>query len=183
MSKDASKESANGASSSVQDAQADPELMGKITAVRAQVREAFGKVAMAFMALPRYRHQTIADLQHLVLEPLIRDRIAIAYPKEATGPMVDIAGMAIWASVSDEVDAKIREQIKAGVFPVRLKPDDWTSGDNNWLLDVVAPDQKATVSVIANLKQVVKEGDLRMHPIIGRMVDKETLEKMGASTG
>ncbi len=24
-------------------------------------------------------------------------------------------------------------------------------------------------------------GDLRLHPIIGRLVDKETLEKMGAS--
>lgn len=183
MSKNASKESANGASSETGTDEIDPLVAEKINAVRTQVREAFGKIAMAFMALPRYRHQSIADLQHIVLEPLIRDRIAIAYPKEAKGPMADIAGMAIWASVSQEVDAKIREQIKAGVFPLRLKPEDWISGDINWLLDVIAPDQKATVAVIANLKQVMKEGDLRMHPIVGRLVDKETLAKMGAQTG
>ena len=35
-------------------------------------------------------------------------------------------------------------------------------------------------SVIANFKQVVKDGDLRLHPLITRLVDKETLEKMGA---
>jgi len=34
--------------------------------------------------------------------------------------------------------------------------------------------------VIANFKQVVKDGDLRLHPLITRLVDKETLEKMGA---
>ncbi|MEM7544706.1 MAG: hypothetical protein AAF367_04150 [Pseudomonadota bacterium] len=34
--------------------------------------------------------------------------------------------------------------------------------------------------MIANFRQVVKEGDLRMHPIVGRLVDKDVLEKMGA---
>ncbi|MEM7242961.1 MAG: hypothetical protein AAF429_12315 [Pseudomonadota bacterium] len=81
---------------------------------------------MAMMALPRYRHQALGDLNHLILEPPIRDRIAIAMPpKEKQDPLKDLAGFAIWARVSDEVDAKIREQIKAGVFPVRLKADEW----------------------------------------------------------
>jgi len=106
---------------------------------------------------------------------------AIAYPpKTADNPLSDLAGIAIWASLSDEVDAKIREQIKSGTFPVRLKADEWNSWPVNWLLDVIAPDQKAITSVIANFKQVVKEGDLRLHPLIARLVDKETLEKMGA---
>ena len=100
--------------------------------------------------------RTIYFLQHLLLEPLIRDRIAIAYPpKKEDDPLADLAGVAIWASVSEEVDAKLREQIKAGVFPVRLKADEWASGEINWLLDVIAPDQKAITSVIANFKQVV----------------------------
>ena len=172
----------SGADAKAERSEIDPEVLKKIATVRAQVRENFGKIAMSMMALPRYRHQTIADLQHIVLEPLIRDRIAIAYPAQTErSPVSDISGLAIWASVSDEVDAKIREQVKAGVFPIRLKPEEWTSGDNNWLLDVIAPDQKTTVSVLANFKQVVKTGDLRLHPIITRLVDKETLEKMGAS--
>ena len=161
--------------------QLDPEVARKLAAVRSHVRESFGKVAMAMMMLPRYRNQTLADLQHLVLEPLIRDRIAIAYPGGSEeNALIDIAGMAIWASVSEEADARIRDQVKAGTFPVRLKPEDWTSGNINWLLDVIAPDQRATASVIANFKQVVKEGSLRLHPLITRLVDEETLKKMGA---
>src|SRR5689334_5933371 len=64
------------------ESQLDPEAAKKIAALRAHVRESFGKIVMAMMMLPRYRNQTLGDLQHLVLEPLIRDRIAIAYPGE-----------------------------------------------------------------------------------------------------
>ncbi|MCW3782284.1 hypothetical protein OM960_11855 [Defluviimonas sp. CAU 1641] len=78
------------------------------------------------------------------------------------------------------MDAKIRDQIKAGTFPVRLKPEDWQSGSINWLLDVIAPDRATTGRVIANFRQVVKEGELRMHPHIGGLVEPEMLEKMGA---
>lgn len=162
-------------------AQPDQAILEKVAQVRNQVRESFGKVVMAMMILPRYRHFSLSDLNHMVLEPLIRDRIAIAYPpKDDKNPLADMAGMAIWASVSAEVDVKIREQIKAGVFPVRLNADDWASGDINWLLDVIAPDQKMTASVIASFKQVVKDGDLRLHPVVTKLVDKDVLEKMGA---
>lgn len=159
----------------------DPEIAAKISAVRTHIRESFGKVVMAMMMLPRYRNQTLADLQHLLLEPLVRDRVAIAYPGgEKAGTLADMAGLAIWASVNEDGDARIREQIQAGTFPIRLKAEDWNSGDINWLLDVVAPDKRTTANVIANFKQVVKEGSLRLHPLVTRLVDAETLEKMGA---
>ena len=161
--------------------QLDPEIAAKIAGLRSHVRESFGKVVMSMMMLPRYRHQTLGDLQHLVLEPLIRDRIAIAQRAGEGVQAQDIAGVAIWASVSDEADARLREQIKGGVWPLRLKAEDWNSGDNNWLLDVIAPDQRSTASVIANFRQVVKQGSLKLHPLITRLVDSETLEKMGAT--
>jgi len=163
--------------------QLDPEVAAKIAGLRSHVRESFGKVVMSMMMLPRYRHQTIGDLQHLVLEPLIRDRVAIAQRAGEGLQAQDIAGVAIWASVSDEADARLREQIKAGTWPLRLKAEDWNSGDNNWLLDVIAPDQRSTASVIANFRQVVKQGSLKLHPLITRLVDRETLEKMGATRG
>jgi cytolysin-activating lysine-acyltransferase len=160
----------------------DPEVLKKLAGVRAQLRESFGSIAMSMMVLPRYRNQTLADLQHLILEPLIKDRIATAWPaRREADPLADMAGVAIWASVSDEADQRITEQVKAGVFPIRLKPEDWNSGPNNWLLDVIAPDAKATARVIANFRQVVKEGSLKLHPIITRLVDAETLKKMGAA--
>jgi cytolysin-activating lysine-acyltransferase len=45
---------------------------------------------------------------------------------------------------------------------------------------VIAPDPRTVTSVIANFRQVAKEGELRLHPLITRLVDKETLEKLGA---
>jgi cytolysin-activating lysine-acyltransferase len=125
------------------------------------------------------RRQSIADLQSLVLEPLMRDRVAIATGKDEDGAL---AGIAFWATVSDAVDAKIREQIKGGAFPIRLKPEDWNSGEHIWLFDVIAPSQKMASSVLANFKQVVKQGgDVRIHPMVVRQVDPEMLKKMGAT--
>ena len=62
---------------------------------------------------------------------------------------------------------------------------------NNWLLDIIAPNQQLTTAVIANFGQVVKQGDgkdgqdgngdIKIHPLITRLVDPEVLKKMGAS--
>lgn len=162
-----------------------PELQNHAVDVRNRIHSAVGQVVLALTVVPRYRHQSIADLQSLVLEPLMRDRIAIATPSGAEGvdnPGGALAGIAFWATVSDAVDAKIREQIKGGSFPIRLKPEEWTSGEHVWLLDVVAPSQKMASSVLANFKQVVKQGgDVRIHPMVARQVDPELLKKMGAA--
>ena len=49
----------------------------------------------------------------------------MAHPTdEEKAALNDVSGMAIWARVSEEVDAKIQNQIKGGVFPLRLAPDD-----------------------------------------------------------
>ena len=53
-------------------------MLAKIASLRSLVRERFGKVVTAMIMLPRWRQQTLADLQHFVLEPLIRDRVAAA---------------------------------------------------------------------------------------------------------
>ena len=162
--------------------QPDPRVMAQVAKLRARVHETFGKVALAMVALPRYRHLSIAELAPVLLEPLIRDRVALASKGDAEDADA-LAGVVIWASVSVEVDAKIREQIKAGVFPVRLAAADWTSGDTNWLLDVMALHHAVATpalatSVLANMKQVVKDGDLRIHPIISRLIDKKILEDL-----
>ena len=162
-----------------------PEFVEQVEKLRASVRENFGKAAMAMMMLPRYRNQTIGDLQHLVLEPLMRDRLAMAYPRnkddnEQKLPR-EMIGFALWANVSQDVDARITEQIKTGTFPIRLKPDEWTSGDVKWLFDIVAPTQESTVAVLTNFRQVAGEGQLKMHPLIGRLLPAETLEKLGAA--
>lgn len=48
---------------------------------------------------------------------------------------------------------------------------------------LIAPAQKLASAVLANFRQVVKEGDLRIHPIVARMVDPELLKKMAETNG
>jgi cytolysin-activating lysine-acyltransferase len=166
-------------------AQDDAEGRGRFAAedIRQRIQSAVGQVVLAMIGVPRYRHSSIADLEQLVLEPLLRDRIAIASSKaKEGGDVIDgaLAGIAIWASVSEAVEQKIREEIKAGVFPIRLKPHEWASGDRVWLFDVIAPSRQMASTVLANFKQVVKEGEVHIHPMVARMVDPELLKKMGA---
>ena len=183
----AARETASGASGEApaggQSRRGDEEIPQRMAAMRARLRGHFGLAVMAMMELPRYRHQSIADLGQLVMEPLLRNRMAFAHAgrkEDAEQDAVqDIAGMAIWASVSEDVDARIREQIRAGVFPVRLRPQDWTSGEINWLLDVIAPDRKVIAAVISSFRQVASGRELRLHPLVAGMLDAETLERLG----
>jgi hypothetical protein len=115
---------------------------------------------------------------------MMRDRLAIAHRTVDGKPQgeEDVAGIAIWASVSDSVDAKITEQVKAGVFPVRLANEDWVSGDKVWLLDVIAGDRKAATAVLANFRQLSGERAVKIHPLVARLMDAEILEKMKAQS-
>ena len=163
-------------------AQMSPEMRARIGELRNRVRLNLGQVVLAMMNLPRYRHQALADLTRLVLDPMMRDRMAIARRGVKGEPPDedDVAGIAIWASVSEAVDAKITEQVKAGVFPVRLASEDWASGDRVWLLDVIAGDRKAATAVLANFRQLSGERAVKIHPLVGRMIDQDVLEKLKA---
>jgi len=162
--------------------QSDPERDAQIAEARARLHETFGKIALAAMSEPRYRNLSINDMAGLFLEPLLDNRIAIASPATDEGALnVDtVSAFAIWASVSHKVDAKIREQIDAGAYPVHLQREDWNSGTINWLIDVISPSQRLTTAVIANFRQILTEGEIFIHPMVTRTIDREVLEKLGA---
>ena len=159
-----------------------PEMRAKLSELRERVQISVGQAVLAMMNLPRYKGQSLADLNHLVIEPLLRDRLAIASAKSKSGDAEEseaaTAGIAIWASVSDEVDAKIREQIKGGAFPTRIGAEDWASGEKIWLLDLIAPNQKLATAVLTNFKQIAGDKPISVHPIVARSVDPDVLEAM-----
>src|SRR5437868_14276221 len=55
-----------------------PDMGARIAELRNRVQHNTGHVVLAMMNLPRYRNQTLGDLTHLVLDPMMRDRPAIA---------------------------------------------------------------------------------------------------------
>jgi cytolysin-activating lysine-acyltransferase len=153
----------------------------KMTEARAKLHESFGMVVLALAATPRYRHIGLGELVPMVFEPMMRDRVAIALSgaDEESAKTGNPAAVALWATVSEEVDAKIKEQVAAGVFPLRLKPEDWNSGEITWLFDIVAPTPQMRATVLTSFKQLMKSKELRLHPIVTKLVDAETLKKMG----
>jgi hypothetical protein len=66
----------------------------------------------------------------------------------------------------------------AGGFPVRLKPEDWKSGDIVWLLDVIAPMRELATMVLTNFHQVAKQDKIKIHPMVAHLVDPEVLAKL-----
>ncbi len=114
---------------------AQPRSAGKDQGASHIRRESFGQVVMAMIGLPRNRQQSLGDLAQMVRKRLIRDRIAMARrAKKEPGLLTVITGFAIWASVSEEVDAKIPKQINVITFPIRLKPVDCP----NWSVNCLA---------------------------------------------
>ena len=86
-----------------------------------------------------YRHYTISDLEWLVLPPLRLGQCAILHAETPGLPVA--AAVALWASVSPEVDLKLSQNL---AVPIRLRPDEWRSGDILWLVDVIgSPDAGA----------------------------------------
>ena len=147
---------------------------------QARFHELFGMVSIVAMHAPHYQQIPFGEIGRLLGEPLKRNRVALAFQANDEPPhRRSLAGVAIWASVSEAVDASIRAQIADGVFPVRLAPDDWASGEINWLLDVIAPSRDAGTKVLANLSQVITGPTLHIHPVVRRLVDVGALEKIG----
>lgn len=164
-----------------------PKIGGAIKAQ--QLREDLGVIVSAIVNLPRYRHLPIGQIADLFIVPLRLGRISVARvsrAKDADNSSA-IAGFVIWASVSESVSNKIAEQIKAGVFPIQLSNAEWTSGNNVWLLDVVASNRKVATAVVAGVIQSVGGKKIRFHPFIRRLIDtglaREADSDLGKSAG
>jgi cytolysin-activating lysine-acyltransferase len=65
--------------------------------------------------------------------------------------------------------APTSEQIKAGVFPIRLQPNDWGSGEVNWLLDVIASDARIAAGIVSSFQQKTTGGTSNVHPALKKM--------------
>ena len=74
----------------------------------------------------------------------------------AASDLSEPVAVALWASVSDEVE----KELAAG--RPRLRPNEWKSGDNLWLIDLVAPSipngSKAAEGLVQEMASKVFQG-------------------------
>jgi len=94
---------------------------------------------------PNHKYMFIADMEWYLMPPFRLRQIKIFHKDGAP------VAYACWAKVSDEVDARLRDG------SIKLRPEEWNSGENLWLVDLVAP-FGGTEFVINELKEKVFKG-------------------------
>ena len=100
------------------------------------VSAAFGEITTLLMRAPGYKHYTLSDLEWLVLPPLLANQFTLAEARSKETGLSAPVGVALWARVSPETDARLSSALDA---PIRLRPDEWQGGDILWLIDAVGP--------------------------------------------
>ena len=144
----------------------------------ARLHDALGKAVLLMIGQQRYRWLGMGELERVLINPLARNRVAIVAQGAGEGRPPRLAGMAIWANVSEKVDAAICDQINDNVFPLNLKPGDWDSGNVNWILDIIAPDHAAAKQVAFAVRDMMPAGDIRIHPAAARAIGEEGLKEI-----
>jgi hemolysin-activating ACP:hemolysin acyltransferase len=111
-----------------------PEEAHRRATIATRQSVAFAQIVSVLARSPQHKHFSLADLEWLVIPPLLTGQFAVAEAKaQADGPSFPVA-VVLWASVSAEVDKRLSENPAA---PSRLRPDEWRSGDILWLVEAV----------------------------------------------
>jgi cytolysin-activating lysine-acyltransferase len=115
---------------------------------------AFTQALGVLMRSPHYRKYTLADLEWLVIPPLMARQFRIGEAKpDPQGPSLPVA-VVFWALVSPDVDKRLMEAKSAAPA---LKPEEWKSGDILWLVHA-AGETRFVRSVIDQLMKSTFKG-------------------------
>ena len=115
---------------------------------------ALGDIVSVMMRAPRHKGLPLAALGVNVLPAVLHNQYLIARVRQQdTGESV-AAALALWASVSDEVNQRLSASKE---LPLRLTLAEWKSGSNLWLVDLVAPSLLAR-SMLKDLDEKVAQG-------------------------
>lgn len=112
---------------------------------------AFAQIVSVLMRSPHYKHYSLADLEWLVLPPLLTGQFSIAEAGDQKSDLKVPVAVALWANVSAEVDKRLSANLSD---PIRLRPDEWRSGEIAWLVDAVG-DARVVSPFLKQLSETV----------------------------
>jgi hemolysin-activating ACP:hemolysin acyltransferase len=117
------------------------------------------------MRVPRFRALPLGEVQALVVPPLVSGQFLVAEARSKSKGVITPVATALWAKVSKEVDKRLSENLDK---PIKLAPNEWTSGDIAWLVVVAGNAQ-----VIAPLLKKFQETTLKGQPLKMRSKGKD----------
>jgi cytolysin-activating lysine-acyltransferase len=125
---------------------------------------AFTQIVGVMMRSQHYRAYKLADLEWLLVPPMLARQYRIGQATAKDGMTFPVA-VVLWASVSAEVDGRLAQLQEP---PVRLQPAEWTSGDILWLVHA-AGEPRFVRPVLKQLTETAFKGrEVRM---LGRTKD------------
>lgn len=86
-----------------------------------------GHAAMVMMSAPQYRHLFVTDVEWMIMPAVALNQFRVW--RNQNMPVV----FATWAFLGPRQEERMREGV------TRLAPTDWKSGDQLWLVDLIAP--------------------------------------------
>ena len=149
------------------------------------VSHLFGEITWLLTQSPLHRHLKLADLEWLVMPALLSRQLYIFRDGDNT------IGVALWGKLSAEAEKKLDKPLMEGKS--RLAPEDWTSGENIWLIDLVAPfaneqNKQREIMMADLLAGPLKGQAFKLHrtdPKTGKRsvvtIEKDTGEKLTAA--
>ena len=110
------------------------EELERRTVLSKKMSNAFGEIVSVLMRSESHRTQMLMDMEWLVVPALATGQFKVAGAQsKAVGYLVPVA-VVLWARVSSEIDKRLTANLEQSI---RLKPDEWASGDNYWLVEAV----------------------------------------------
>jgi cytolysin-activating lysine-acyltransferase len=134
---------------------------------QARFAQSFAQIVAVLMRDPHFRNLKLADLEWLVLPPVMAGQFRLAQVptqqgrakgqeggKAQEGGILVPVAVALWARVSSHIDKGLSENFDK---QVRLRPNEWASGDHLWLM-AVAGDQRAVPHFLKQLGETEFKG-------------------------
>jgi hemolysin-activating ACP:hemolysin acyltransferase len=122
----------------------------------ARMAQSFSQVVAVLMRDANFRNLRLADLEWLVLPAIMSGQFKLGHAraqpgadKSKDGGTFVPAAVAMWARVSPAIDKAMSENLDK---PVRLKANQWMSGDIPWLI-AVAGDQRIIPTFLKQLSE------------------------------
>ncbi len=92
-----------------------------------KMSEVLGEITWLLTQSPLHKRLFFEELEWLVMTPVLLNQFRLYYAPDRP------IGVVLWARIDDAT----AEVLSAGTN--RLRPQDWTSGDKVWIVEVIAP--------------------------------------------
>ena len=131
-----------------------PEEAQKRAAASKHLLMSFGEIVSVLMRSPQFKSLPLGEIEALVVPAVTTGQFLVAEAQSKANGFVTPIGIALWATVSEEVDRRLSTNLDQ---PFRLAPNEWKSGGIPWLV-ALAGDHRMINPMMKQLQETRLKG-------------------------